>query len=130
VLAHRPHQQFRIDAVKEGLDIKIKNPITTPASLPRHADCIERRFAGPVSIGIPVELWLHQRFQMPFDHHLGDAISDRGDVAGIVHLMQFAFGMTGEDVPNWQSIPGVIPIRAEADSPGGFPPTDGSGSIS
>jgi hypothetical protein len=25
-----------------------------------------------------VELGLHQRFQMPFDHHLGDAICDRG----------------------------------------------------
>jgi site-specific DNA recombinase len=79
VLAHCPHQQFRVNAVKEGLDIKIKNPVTTPASLPRHADRIERRFAGPASIGIRVELWLHRRFQMPFDHHLGDAISDRGN---------------------------------------------------
>ena len=35
VLAHRPHQQFRLDAVKEGLDIEIKNPVMTPASLPR-----------------------------------------------------------------------------------------------
>jgi hypothetical protein len=63
MLAHRPHQQFRIDAVKESLDIKIKNPVTTPASLPRHADRIERRFARPVPIGIRMELWLHQRFQ-------------------------------------------------------------------
>jgi len=59
VLAHRPHQQFRFNAVKEGLNIKIKDPVTTPASLPCHADRIERRFAGPVSIGIRVELWLH-----------------------------------------------------------------------
>src|SRR5580698_4749466 len=79
MLAHRPHQQFRIDAVKKGLNIKIKNPVTTPASLPCHADRIERRFARPVSIGIRVEAWLHHRFQMPFDHHLGDAISDRGN---------------------------------------------------
>ena len=79
VLAHRPHQQFRLDAVKEGLDIEIKNPVMTPASLPRRADRIERRFAGPVSIGIRVELWFRQRFQMPFDHHLGDAIRDRGN---------------------------------------------------
>src|SRR3954453_23739949 len=48
-------------------------------ALPRHADRIERRFAGPVSVGIRVELWFHQRFQVPFDHHLGDAISYRGD---------------------------------------------------
>src|SRR5271156_5173624 len=51
----------------------------TPASLPRRADRIERRFSGPVSIGIRVELWFYQRFQMPFDHHLGNAIRDRGN---------------------------------------------------
>src|SRR5499426_4404237 len=44
---------------QEGLNIKIKDPVTTPASLPCHADRIERRFAGPVSIGSRVELWLH-----------------------------------------------------------------------
>jgi hypothetical protein len=27
VLAHRPHQQFRFNAVKEGLNIKIKDPL-------------------------------------------------------------------------------------------------------
>jgi len=59
VLAHSPHQQVRFDAIKESLDIEIKNPVVTPASLPCHADRIERRFAGPVSIGIRVELWLH-----------------------------------------------------------------------
>src|SRR3954451_17622504 len=64
---------------KKALIIKIKNPVTTPASLPRHADRIERRFAGPVSVGIRVELWFHQRFQAPFDHRLCDAISYRGD---------------------------------------------------
>ncbi len=56
-----------------------------PASLPRPVDRIERRFVGPVSIGIGVELGLHQRFQMPFDHHLGDAICDRGHAPGELH---------------------------------------------
>ena len=79
VLAHRPHQQIRIDAVEEALDVEIKNPVTTPASLPRHADRIERRFAGSVSIGVRVEAWLHQRLQVPLDHHLGDAVGDRGN---------------------------------------------------
>jgi len=79
VLAHRTHQQVRVDAVKEVLDIEIKDPVMAPASLPRPVDRIERRFVGPVSIGIKVKLGLHQRFQMPFDHHLGDAICDRGN---------------------------------------------------
>jgi len=79
VLAHRPHQQFRLDAVKEGLDIEIKNPVMTPASLPRRTDRIERRFAGPVSIGVVVEPGFHQRLEEPFDHHLGNAVGDRGN---------------------------------------------------
>jgi site-specific DNA recombinase len=47
MFTHRPHEQICIDAVEEGLDIKIKNPGMAPASLPRHTDRIERRFAGP-----------------------------------------------------------------------------------
>ena len=73
MLTHRPHQQIGLDAVEKGLDVEIKDPIATPASLPRHAHSIERRFAGPVSVGILVEVRFHEWFQVPFDHHLGDA---------------------------------------------------------
>ena len=77
VLAHRPHQQRPVDAVEEGLDIKIQDPPLTPASLPCHADRIERRLAGSIPIGILVEHRFHKRLQVSFDHHLGDAISNR-----------------------------------------------------
>jgi len=74
MLAHRPHQQIRIDAVEESLDVEINDPRVAPAALPRRSDRIERRFAGPVSIGVAVEPGLHQRLEEPFDHHLGDAV--------------------------------------------------------
>jgi hypothetical protein len=42
VLADRSHEQRRTDAIEEALDIQIQHPRITPASLPRHADRIER----------------------------------------------------------------------------------------
>ena len=72
-----PAQQRPVDAVEEGLDIKIQDPPVTPASLPCHPDCIERRLAGSISIGILVEHRLHKRLQVSFDHHLGDTIGNR-----------------------------------------------------
>jgi hypothetical protein len=48
--------------IEEALDVEIQNPRVTPASLPRHADRIERRFAGSISIGVLVEEGLHKRF--------------------------------------------------------------------
>src|SRR3954452_7131450 len=71
------HKQSRLDTVKEGLDVEIKDPGVAPASLPRDAHSIERRFAGPVSIGVVMEMRLHEWLQNPFDHHLGDSIGDR-----------------------------------------------------
>src|SRR5512144_168305 len=65
--------------LEEGLDIEIEHPVVPPAPLPRNAESIERRFAGPVSVGVVVEMWFHKRFQKPFDHHLGDAVGDRGN---------------------------------------------------
>ena len=78
VLAHCLHQKVRIDVVEESLDVEIKNPVVAPASLPRHTYRIERRFAWAVPIGILVELGIHLRFQMMFDHHLGYAVRNRG----------------------------------------------------
>src|SRR5215475_8297744 len=52
--------------------------VVTPATLPRHANCIERRFAGSIPVRVVVEVWFHERLQGSFDHHLGDAIGDRG----------------------------------------------------
>jgi site-specific DNA recombinase len=59
VFADRAHQQLGIDLIEEALDVEIQNPRVTPASLPRHPDRIERRFAGSISIGVLVEAGLH-----------------------------------------------------------------------
>jgi site-specific DNA recombinase len=76
MFADRTHKQIGINAVEKGLDIEIEDPWMPPASLPRHSDRIERRFVGSISIGIVVKVRFHERFQEPFDYHLGDAISD------------------------------------------------------
>src|SRR5262249_53442700 len=52
----RPHQQMVLDAVEEGLDVQVQNPCVTPAALAGYSNRFERRFAGPVSIGVVVEL--------------------------------------------------------------------------
>jgi hypothetical protein len=36
------HQEFSVNTVEEGLDIKIKHPIRPPAPLARRSDRIER----------------------------------------------------------------------------------------
>src|SRR5271154_6712747 len=48
-----------------------------PASLPRHPNCIERRFVGSISIGVIMEVRLHERLQETLDYRLGNAIGDR-----------------------------------------------------
>src|SRR4051812_30371210 len=80
-----PHKQICLDTVKEGLDVEIKDPGVAPASLPCDAHSIERRFAGPVSIGVVMEVRLHEWLQNPFDHHLGDSIGDRWHGHGKLH---------------------------------------------
>jgi hypothetical protein len=79
VFADRTHQQIGIDSIKEALDVEIQNPRMAPASLPRHADRIERRFAGPVPIGVLVEAGLHKRLKLSLDNRLSDAVGDRGN---------------------------------------------------
>jgi hypothetical protein len=32
------------------LDVQIEHPVVAPAALPRHTDCIERRFAGSIPV--------------------------------------------------------------------------------
>ena len=79
VFADRTHQQVYVDAIEEVLDVKIEHPCVAPASLPRLADRIERRFTGPVPIRVRVETRLHQWLKIPFGDRLGDSVGDRGD---------------------------------------------------
>jgi hypothetical protein len=71
------HQPVVIDPVKKGFDIQIEHPVVAPAAPPRHTDCIERRFAGSISVGVVVEMGFHEWLQVSFDYHLGDAVGDR-----------------------------------------------------
>src|SRR3954471_2073069 len=71
------HKQIRLDTVKEGLDLDVEIKGVAPASLPRDAHSIERRFAGPVSIGVVMEMRLHEWLQNPVDPPLGDSVGDR-----------------------------------------------------
>jgi hypothetical protein len=64
--------------IEEALDVEIQNPLVTPASLPRHADRIERRFAGSISIGVLVKEGLHERLKLSLDNRLGNSVGDGG----------------------------------------------------
>ena len=64
VFADRTHQQIRNRYCQRRLWMsRSRTHVMAPASLPRHADGIERRFAGPVPIGVLVEAGLHKRLQ-------------------------------------------------------------------
>jgi site-specific DNA recombinase len=79
VFADRTHQQIGIDAIEKALDIQIQNPRVTPASLPCHADRVERRFAGSISIGVLVKEGLHERLKLSLDNRLGNSVGDGGN---------------------------------------------------
>ncbi len=66
-----------IDVIEESLDVHVQHPVSAPASLPGYSQGIVRRFVRAVAIGVIVELWLQNRLQPVFDHHLRDAIRDR-----------------------------------------------------
>jgi len=65
--------QLPINAVEEALDVEIENPIVAPAALASLAHGINRRFAGPVAIGIGVEHRLQDRLQIATGDLLGNA---------------------------------------------------------
>src|ERR1700730_9027989 len=69
-------QQLPINAVEEALDVEIENPIVAPTALASLAHGINRRFAGPVAVGIGVEHRLQDRLQIAASDLLGGAISD------------------------------------------------------
>src|SRR5262245_33357651 len=79
VFADRTHQQIAVDSIEEALDVEIQNPRMTPATLPCHADRIECRLAGPITIGVLVEAGLNQWLKVPLDNRLGDSVGDSGN---------------------------------------------------
>ena len=79
VLAHGPDQKRLIDVIEEAFDVQIQHPVPAPATLPGRADGLDRGLAGPIPIGILVEDWLQEWFQVSFDNHLRDPVRDRGN---------------------------------------------------
>ena len=67
---NRPQQKRMVDVVEQALDVEFQYPVVVPAALSRHADGIERRFTGPIAVGIRQKYRLQIRFNHPFDNHL------------------------------------------------------------
>src|SRR4029077_2325606 len=77
MLADRLEEQLPVDTVEEGAYIEIEHPVAAPATLASLAHGIDRRFAGPVAIGVGVEHRLQTRLQIATGNFLGDAVGDR-----------------------------------------------------
>jgi hypothetical protein len=69
-------QKLPVDAVEEPLDVEVKHPVVAPAALTSSAHGVDRRFAGPVAVGVGVEHRLQNGLQTPTGHLLGNAICD------------------------------------------------------
>ena len=52
MLPDSSQQKFMVDVIKQTLDIKLKNPIVSPASLTRYPNGIKRGFSRPIAIGV------------------------------------------------------------------------------
>src|SRR3954469_5079242 len=66
VFLDSPRQERVVDVVEQAFDIELEYPILFPAALPRRSNGIERRFSGPITIGV----WQECRVQVRLDDHL------------------------------------------------------------
>jgi hypothetical protein len=69
----KPVNLPRTAALTKALDVEVEHPIRSPTTLPGFDEGVVRGPPRPISIRIPVEY----RFQVSFDHHLGDTVGDR-----------------------------------------------------
>ena len=76
MLTDRLEQKLPIDAVEVGFYVEIEHPVVAPAALTSLAHGVDRRFAGPVAIGVGVKHRLQTRLQIATGNLLGDAIGD------------------------------------------------------
>src|SRR5262245_4138101 len=72
----RPEHQLPIDAVEIGFYVEIEHPVVAPTALTSLAHGVDRRFAGPVAIGIGVKHRLQTRLQVATGNFLGDPVGD------------------------------------------------------
>ena len=76
MVAHSTHQKFPVDLLKETFDVQVQHPVVSPASLPRHSQCIVCRPPGAIPIGVAMEDRLQYWLQIPLHYRLGDAVRD------------------------------------------------------
>src|SRR6202007_2550849 len=72
----RPERQLPIDAVEIGFYVEIEHPVVAPTALTSSAHGVDRRFAGPVAIGVGMERRLQTRLQVATGNFLSDTVSD------------------------------------------------------
>ncbi len=78
-----------INAVEVAFDVDVEHEVIPPAPLTGLTHGINRRFAGPVTIGIGMKHRLQTRLQIATGNLLGDAIRNRRNA----QRARAAFGM-------------------------------------
>src|SRR5205823_6650473 len=74
MMTDRLEQKLPIDAVEVGFYVEIEHPVVAPAALTSLAHGIDRRFAGPVAIGVGMKHRLQTRLQVATGDFLGNAV--------------------------------------------------------
>ena len=77
VMGHGAFDKVMRNGIKEGLDVQIDDPVDLPTAFPRHPDCVERRTAGSIAVGVRMEPRFHLRLQDHLDDRLRHAVGDR-----------------------------------------------------
>src|SRR5271167_3640858 len=77
MMTNRLEYQLPINAVEIGFYVEIEHPVVAPAALTSLVHGIDRRFAGPVAIGVGMKHRLQTRLQIATDNFLGDTVSNR-----------------------------------------------------
>ena len=55
MFANRLEKKLPVDAVEIALEVDVKHPVVSPAALTSRPDCVDRRAARSISIGVRME---------------------------------------------------------------------------
>src|SRR5207253_3990086 len=88
----RREHQLPINAVEVGFYVEIEHPVVAPTALTSLAHGIDRRFAGPVTIGVSMEYRLQTRLQVA----TGNFLATRSATVGMpnARVPPSAFGIS------------------------------------
>src|ERR1039458_1946164 len=76
---NRLEHQLPINAAEIGFYVEIEHPVVAPTALTILAHGIDRRFAGPVAIGVGMEHRLQTGLQVATGNFLGDSYGYRSE---------------------------------------------------